>query len=759
MKRSHARRYARWSALLAFVLAAATGVVYLKRQWAARVETKNAPPPAPRDVERQSSGLTFSKVDGTRTVFTVQASKSTDFRGQDASLLEDVRITVFGKNGDRHDVIHTQSCQYAKADGGVQCNGEVQMELQTAADAERIHQHSSTVPNIIRVETRGVTFEKATGRAQTVQPVKFTFPNGSGEGVGAVYLSEEGQLRLVRDVRLKLDAPFMSNDTSRKESAAAEVDIQGSSLEFSKTTRSILLYGPVAATTASQQLTAGELLVTLDPAFRARTLIARPGPMAQTPEVVSRSSGGNSKLHADKLTSELAPGGWITKILADGNVDGVAPNGGLQAEHGELEMWPHLNQARLLTVHGNVQLQSHDPKTGLQRNLKTERLQLSFTGGQLGQQNRVRHCETLARGTVEWADTAASRSKLTADRLALDFGMTGKAQQLVAKGAVQTERELKGKPLQTADSTNGLVQMEPSGEWSKIILQGNVQLKEGDHSGEAQQAVFAKAAQTAVLTGQAMARDASSETRAAKITFNQGTGDIFAEGNVRSTELAPKGSTVQLAPLPTNLSSEHLEANSKTGRAVYSGHARMWQGASVLEADSIELMRDTRELYAVGNVRAVFPQSSDAQSQKKKQPSLWHISAGTLTYWDTENRAKLEQNVVVQSVDQRMRAPVLELFFTHETSKPGTPERVQISRAVGTGGVMVEEGERRATAEKGVYTAQDQKFVLSGGNPTLYDAQEGTTTGRQLTFHIADDTIIVDSAEGMRTLTKHRVQK
>jgi lipopolysaccharide export system protein LptA len=113
----------------------------------------------------------------------------------------------------------------------------------------------------------------------------------------------------------------------------------------------------------------------------------------------------------------------------------------------------------------------------------------------------------------------------------------------------------------------------------------------------------------------------------------------------------------------------------------------------------------------------------------------------------------------VQSVDQRMRAPVLELFFTHETSKPGTPERVQISRAVGTGGVLVEEGERRATAEKGVYTARDQKFVLSGGNPTLYDGQEGTTTGRQLTFHIADDTIIVDSAEGMRTLTKHRVQK
>ena len=536
--------------------------------------------------------------------------------------------------------------------------------------------------------------------------------------------------------------------------------MQGSSLEFGKTTRTIQLYGPVTATSTTQQLTAGELFVTLDPAFRAQSLVARPGALNQTPEVVSRSSSGSSKLRADKLTSELSPEGWLTTVLADGNLDATAPNGGLQAEHGELQMWPRVNQAKLLTVRGNVRLQSRDPKTGLQRNLKTEVLQLSFTGGQLGQQNRVQHSETLARGTMEWTDAAASRSRLTADRLTLDFGATGKAQQLVATGAVQTERELKGKPLQTANSTNGLVQMEPTGEWSKIILQGNVHLKEGDRSGEAQQAVFAKATQTAVLTGQAMARDSSSETHAAKITFNQATGEIFAEGNVRSTDLSTKANAVQLAPVPTNLSSEHMEANSKTGRALYTGHARMWQGPSVLEAESIELQRDTRTVNAVGNVRAVFPQASNDQSQPKKQPTLWHISAGTLTYWDTENRAKLEQNVVVQSADQRMRAPVLELFFTRAaTGKQGAPGAAQISRAVGTGGVMVEEGDRRATAEKGVYTANDQQFVLSGGNPTLYDAQEGTTTGRQLTFHIADDTIIVDSADGMRTLTKHRVQK
>jgi len=84
----------------------------------------------------------------------------------------------------------------------------------------------------------------------------------------------------------------------------------------------------------------------------------------------------------------------------------------------------------------------------------------------------------------------------------------------------------------------------------------------------------------------------------------------------------------------------------------------------------------------------------------------------------------------------------------------------QISRAVGTGGgVTVEEGDRRATAERGEYTAASGKFVMSGGKPTLYDGSAGTTTGTQLTFFLADDTIIVDSESGSRTLTKHRVQQ
>jgi len=287
----------------------------------------------------------------------------------------------------------------------------------------------------------------------------------------------------------------------------------------------------------------------------------------------------------------------------------------------------------------------------------------------------------------------------------------------------------------------------------------NVRLEEADRNAEAQQAVFARAAQTTVLTGQAMVRDAGSETHAPKLTFFQSTGDIEAEGPVRSTDFGSKSTSLQMRSVPANLSADHMRANSKTGRAVYTGHARLWQGASVLEAETIELLRPSRTLNATGNVRAVFPQAPQPGATPGSAP-VWHVSSGLLTYWDTENRAHLEKDVFVQSADQKMRAPQLELFFTRTgADKQGSGGTSQISRAVGTGGVVVEQGDRRGTAERGLYTAAEEKYVLTGGTPTLFDPVEGTTTGRELTFYRADDTIVVDSGNGLRTLTKHRVQR
>ncbi|HXA83069.1 MAG TPA: LptA/OstA family protein [Methylomirabilota bacterium] len=758
MKRRDASRYARWSALLAFTLAAITGGIYVQRLWVAHREKQNAPAPLPQNEEKQFTTLHFKKVEGDRTIFDLEASKSTDLRGEDISLLEDVKIRVFGKNGDRNDVIHTQSCRYAKTDGSIQCDGQVQFDLESAEDAARTAANAAVKPNIIHIDTTGVTFERATGQAQTVKPVKFSFPSGSGDGVGAVYHSEQGQLRLIRDVHIQLQpAP----DTSAKKGTtlSAPVEMSGSSLEIDKVGHTVDLLGPATAVTSGQQVTAGEFTLLMGAEFRAQTLIAAPGSLNQQPQVKNHGAKGDSTLHADKMTAHLSPQGWTSRMIAEGKVQGTSPTGNLQADSGDMEMWPVVNQAKLLTLHGNVHVDGRDAKTGTTRSLASNAVQLTFAGGRAGVANRVTHAETLERGAMEWLDAGGIRSKLAGDKLALDFSAQGKPQLLSATGAVQSQREIPGHPTQTATSATGVAQLSAAGDWSQITLRGNVKLQEAERNAEAQQAVFARAAQTTVLTGQAMVRDAGSETHAPKITFFQATGDIEAEGPVRSTDFASKSTSLQMSPVPANLSADHMRANSKTGRAVYTGHARLWQGASVLESETIELLRPTRILNATGNVRAVFPQAPQPGAAPGSAP-VWHISSGLLTYWDAEDRAHLEKNVFVQSADQKMRSPQLELFFTRTgADKQGSGGSSQISRAVGTGGVVVEQGDRRGTAEHGLYTAADEKFVLTGGTPTLFDPVEGTTTGRELTFYRADDTIVVDSGNGLRTLTKHRVQK
>ena len=810
MLRSEAARYARWSALVALLLAAVTLLAYVRRDWVRHIETKNAPPAAPLDVTRQSAGINFKQGDKTRTIYEVSASKSTEFKGQDASLLEDVRITIFGKAGDRNDVIHTQSCRYGKEKGDIQCNGEVQIDLMSAADAQRTAGHPEAAKAVTtRIETRGVNFDRASGLARTDQRVTFAFPSGSGEAVGLEYKSEEGTVHLLRDVRftLKESAPNAARARSRPARPSAgdsppaapqEVLVKGVSLDFGRDSRLLHLFGPAEAETKTERLSAGEIRLSLDKQFHAETLVAS-GAGEYRPVVTSHESRDQAKLEADTLTAHFSPEGAVTRVDAQGSVrgsrNGVAEQDKASAEYATLELWPWLGRPKEVNLKGNVLLETTG-NNGESRLLRTNAFRMEFGKGESGQTGKAQKAETLAAGMMEWTDAptqpsaAVANTKLQADKLILDFASSGKARRLQAIGNVQTERAMSGRPVQTATARNGIAELQATGGWSQMDLEGDVKLKEGERSGQATHAVFVRASQTATLTGNALARDASTETHATRIVFAQASGDIRAEGGVRSTDFGSRSSVVQLAPVPANITSDTLQANSKTGRAFYSGHARLWQGDSVLEAETIELLRETRVLNAAGNVRAVFPQASvqavDSPGNRAQDKSgiltpastpvprssaktqhLWHATAGTLSYSDKECRAHLERNVVVQSEEQRMRAPVLDLYFTRASvpaangsgSANSSGGAQQISRAVGTGDVIVEEGSRKATAERGEYIAATGKFVMSGGNPTLYDGSAGTTTGRQLTFYLADDTIIVDSENGSRTLTKHRVEK
>ena len=462
-------------------------------------------------------------------------------------------------------------------------------------------------------------------------------------------------------------------------------------------------------------------------------------------------------LNANVITAWFDADGWLKKLDAAGNVEGSRKSSveddEFTAANTSVELWPEISEPKQMNMSGNVAIKT-SAKNGQARLLETDKLRMDFTEGADDRRSQPKRAETLAMGTIQWMDSdgdgtrggkvGEARTRLRADKFVLDF-TAGAASQLSATGNVQAERTVPGGAPQISTARRGSVQLAAGAGWTQIELDGDVRLKDGERSGQGDHATAVRAAESMTLTGHAVVRDASTETRAAKINFQQATGEISADGGVRSSTIPGKNATPQFSGGPATIAADAMQGNAKTGRALYSGHARLWQGDSVLEADSIELLQKTKQLNARGNVRAVFPQAAQREAaavavstKQSKKTNLWHLAAKSLTYEDLEDRAHLEGNVAVQSEGQRIRCGVLDLYFSR--AKTAVVEQAavpasnsggaqQISRAVGTGGVTVEEQSRKATAERAEYTAADGKFVMSGGNPTLFDGRKGPPPG------------------------------
>src|SRR6202045_952917 len=197
MRNSEARRYARWSAGVAILLAVVVVGEYLRGAWVARQAAKKAPPAVPATVEQRSNEFSFSKVEGQRTIYTVRASHTTEFKEGSRNLLEDVSITVYGKKGERNDTLRTRACDFISSTGKIGCAGEVRINLQAGGGAP-------ASANAVQVVTSGVSFDRDTGLARTDKQVTFRWPAGEGHAMGVQYDSNDGTLHLDHNVEMTL---------------------------------------------------------------------------------------------------------------------------------------------------------------------------------------------------------------------------------------------------------------------------------------------------------------------------------------------------------------------------------------------------------------------------------------------------------------------------------------------------------------------------------------------------------------------------
>jgi lipopolysaccharide export system protein LptA len=285
-------------------------------------------------------------------------------------------------------------------------------------------------------------------------------------------------------------------------------------------------------------------------------------------------------------------------------------------------------------------------------------------------------------------------------------------------------------------------------------------------------------------------------TTAKTIRINRATGDALAQGDVKSTysELKeqPDGALLASAS-PIHVTAQSMTAHSTPGTALYSGNARLWQDANIIEAPTIQFDRDRRFVTAQGTsaqpVQTILIQTEKIQTEKiqadkaksgnspqtekidGKPPgktasragsSPISITAAKLTYADSERKVHYEGGVVAKGADFTASAKTADAYLLprSQTSNhqafagPG-----QLDRMVAQNDVVVQQPRRRADGQNLVYTAADDKFVLTGGPPSIFDAEQGKITGVSLTFFRRDDRVLVEGEASTPVVTQTRVAR
>jgi lipopolysaccharide export system protein LptA len=295
---------------------------------------------------------------------------------------------------------------------------------------------------------------------------------------------------------------------------------------------------------------------------------------------------------------------------------------------------------------------------------------------------------------------------------------------------------------------------------------------------------YTPADQMLVLTGSPRVVSGAMLTTAKTIRMNRETGDAFAEGDVKSTysELKEQPNGALLASSsPIHVTSRTMTAHNTPGVALYVGNARLWQDANIIEAPSIQFDRERRFVSAQGTPMApvlttlvqakVVPGKPGADAEAKKpgnsnDNSPIAITGQRLTYADAERKAHYEGDVSAKGTDFTANAKSADAYLVPRSQTTGNQSVAQPSRLdhlVAYDEVAVEQTGRRADGEKLVYTAADDKFVLTGKPggplPSIFDAEQGKITGVSLTFFRGDDRVLVEGEATTPVVTKTQVAR
>ncbi len=741
------KRLRRWFAAAAVFVVAISLVYYLYGRIHVWRVVERVPGKMGVEIQQSTQGFTMSKSEAGRTIFTVHASKAVQYKEGGRADLRDVSILVYGRRSDRFDQIHGDNFEYDPNSGDIIAHGDVAIDLEGDAQGPVRPDQATPVElkNPIHLKTRGLRFNQKTGAAETREKVDFRTAQAAGSAVGAAYDSKSNTLILASQVHVE----------------------------------------------------------TLDGA----TILARHAVVTQNPRRVvleaARVERPTSDIDADHLTLFLRDDNTVSRMVATGEVRGTTLGenpAGVEAAQGDFVLGPK-NQLLSGVLFGGVKFHQEGPsplhgtagRATLAFGPKNVLTQVQAregvwfiqdqraTGSQAAQSvemasdaldlflvdERLEHGVTggAARITVRPQPPSASQGDtvITAGRFDMSFGADNRLRALHGEPDARIVGSTPGQPDKVSTSQTLDVAFNPGeGGIASVVQQGNVRYNDAQRSALANQAHYTPGDENLLLTGSPRWVEAGGTTTARVLKLNRRTGDAFAEGEVKTTyrETRPQpGGALLGGPEPIHVTANSMTASRQTSTAIYSGSARLWQGSSIIEAPVIEFDHASRLLKAKGARQPVSTVFVRNDGDKKGTPVT--VTSSSLTYSDPQHRAVFQGAVLLKLTDGTVSTDNADVLFKPkgQSAAQGISDATQIEEIVAQGHVVVQQPSRKAVGNTMTYTAADGKYVLSGGRPSIFDAEHGLTTGDSLTFYSRDDTVLVGSGSTTRTVTQTHTGK
>ncbi|HZR28969.1 MAG TPA: LptA/OstA family protein, partial [Terriglobales bacterium] len=411
---------------------------------------------------------------------------------------------------------------------------------------------------------------------------------------------------------------------------------------------------------------------------------------------------------------------------------------------------------QLLKARGEESVQITQGAPGKSTEIQSDALDLFVENGK-----KLDHAVTSGPAVVTLMQ-ANVKHVITAGEFKAAFNGQNRPSSVFANTNVRIVSSTPGQPDRVSTSRDLTANFNSQGTITQLEQSGDFHLQEGTRVASADRARYALADDLVTLSGSPRIVDSGVSLTANGIQLARKTNTAIAEGAVKTTyadlKAQPGGAMLGSAD-PIHVTGDTMTANRATDVAKFT-KARLWQsanlGANIVEAPVISFDRGHRSLEAQGSagtqVSSVF-----VQRDKKGKDTPVNVVSDRLSYVDGERKAVFSGHVVIRGADSTTTADSVQVLLTPR----GAQSASQLDKMVAQGDIVIQQQTRKATGNLLVYTAQDEKFVLTaseGRSPSIFDAEQGQITGDSLTFFTHDDRVLVGSKESSHTLIQTRIR-